>query len=80
MVSWNDINDSLINHFFRESCSNYLDYQHQKNFIGYFPIDLIKDLFILLYFQEQCGRIYDSYISSIKDQNLLVSFFRELIY
>ena len=52
-----------------------------KNFfIGYFPIDLIKDLFILLYFQEQCGRIYDSYISSIKDQNLLVSFFRELIY
>jgi len=52
----------------------------KKFFIGYFPIDLIKDLFILLYFQEQCGRIYDSYISSIKDQNLLVSFFRELIY
>ena len=41
--------------------------------IDRFPIDLIKDIFILLWFQEHCGRIYESYIKSIKNQNILVS-------
>jgi hypothetical protein len=38
-------------------------------YLGYFPADLIKDIFILLWFQEQGGKIYDSYIQSIKNSN-----------
>ena len=41
--------------------------------IDRFPIDLIKDIFILLWFQEHCGRIYESYIKRIINQNVLVS-------
>ena len=37
-----------------------------KQYLGTFPIDLIKDLFILLWFQEQTGRIYESYIKDIE--------------
>jgi hypothetical protein len=36
-------------------------------------VDLLKDLFILLWFQEECGKIYDSYISSIKAQAHIVN-------
>jgi hypothetical protein len=37
--------------------------------LGHFPADLLKDIFILLWFQEQGGKIYESYIQSIKNSN-----------
>ena len=57
---------------------NYLEYGTSvidlMYLLGKFPIDLLKDIFTLLWFQEQSGAIYDSYINNIKLQNKVVSF------
>lgn len=34
--------------------------------IGYFPIDNLVHILVLLWFQEMSGKIYDSYVQGIK--------------
>jgi hypothetical protein len=37
--------------------------------LGRFPVDLLCQIVFMLYFQEQCGKVYDSYVKKIKAQS-----------